>query len=823
MSGSDRYSHCRAGRNVIRIAPLMLIGCFASFAVAVKADASTAWSTPDAVVQQIAKCLHDGREFVMRTGPEDPCVGRSAGASIARAGGMPFEVDIAAMCRDRNDPRALSGDVIKRLARQADLPIAPSGIRIIGAVFCGDVDLVGLELNYSLVLDYSAFSKRISGRNVRIHGDLSVESSVLRGAFALSRSHVDGSVYLNDGFMLQSAAVDTQIDGSWHQVNSITLREASFHGLKVATDFDLSGSALTKLLMTSSQIKGGLYLTGSEARCAYHIKANDIRSVAMEKTGFGSLVAPDGAGASDPTKRHIGSFWWKRLLSPVPDAGRDVAKNYASVSARLGSRSVSDLVQAELHPVSAVDPNDAPICDDMAASKNAEFQFFDNQAQSVCLRSFGWLASASGAADATTILALHGSKIASNLIIDIGALDQEQSAPEQTESSPDQKQNAPGQKKSAPDQKRSLSGPELEKRKALAKTRRFEALSVSMDTLIFNFSADEARDYVTYLDGFKFNQVRDGALDCEYQQPKPERTGLVAAGKNEATTRERIKAGVALPDVKNVEQWLQRNGASSSQPYTAFVDALDKAGGDAVHLRIAQKSRDVCEKTIPWLGSTIEWFCNQRIRSQAARDAYVETSDPRPESAADDADNRAAAESARAVVRGSTDVLVLAYQWALWGLADHGFRPSKALLATLLVLGAFWLWFWFKLRIVGFEPKSEEKSKEHPAQERSVAVPDIWPIGPLFLFDRLIPVYRIRDEHYSIARYFRAAHADEKPARHHPGKPPYPMVFFRRNWFVCPVGDEEKARAEKWLVVLRVIGAVLSVFLLAAVNALIRS
>src|SRR5262249_24209856 len=122
--------------------------------------------------------------------------------------------------------------------------------------------------------------------------------------------------------------------------------------------------------------------------------------------------------------------------------------------------------------------------------------------------------------------------------------------------------------------------------------------------LIFNFLADETQDYVTYLDGFKFNQVRDGALDCEYQQPKPEETGLAAIDKNGAAKRRRIKTGVAVPDVKNVEHWLQRNGASSSQPYTAFVDALDKAGGDAVHLRIAQKRRDVCENTIPWLGWT---------------------------------------------------------------------------------------------------------------------------------------------------------------------------------------------------------------------------
>jgi hypothetical protein len=777
MSGSDRYSYRRMGSKVVRLACLVLIGFFASFAV--KAEEPSAWSTPDAVVQQIAKCLHHGKEVVMAAKPEDRCVGRSAGASIAQAAGMPFEVDVAAVCRDQNDPRALSGDVIKRLVRQADQPIAPSGIRIIGAVFCGDVDLVGLELNYSLVLDYSVFNKRVFGRNVRIHGDLSVESSVVRGAFVLTRSHVDGSVYLNDGFMFRSAAFDSHVDGSWHQVNSITLKDADFHGLRVSTDFDLSNSALTKLLITSSQIKGGLYLTGSEARCAYQIKANDIRSVAMEKTGFGSLVSLNGSGVSGQTKRPVSYVWWKRLLSPVQDARQDVAKKYAPVSARLGSRSVNDLVQTELRRVADVGPKDAlPGCDEMTASKNAEFQFFDNQVQSICLRSFGWLS------DATSILALHGTKIANNLIIDVGDLEQ----------------------------KKVSSDPGPEKRKELAKTRRLEALSVSMDTLIFNFLADETQDYVTYLDGFKFNQVRDGALDCEYRQPKPEEPDVAATDRKGAAKPGKIKTGVALPDVKSIEHWLQRNGASSSQPYTAFVDALDKVGGDAVYVRIAQKSRDVCEKTIPWLGWIIEWFCNQRIRSQAASEAYADPPDRSPGSAV--------AESAGAVVRSGTDIIVLAYQWVLWGLADHGFRPSKAVLATLLVLVAFWLWFWFKLGIVGFEPKSEEESKQQVVQEQSVASPDIWPIGPLFLFDRLIPVYRIRDEHYSIARYFRGARADDFPAN--PAEPPYRMVFFRKNYFVYPVGEEEKARAEKWLVLLRVIGVVLSVFLLAAINALTR-
>jgi hypothetical protein len=786
MSGSDQYSDRSVARIFTHLASLILISFCACLPV--KAEGQAVWSTPDTLVQQITNCLHDGKEVAMAAKPEDRCVDRSLGASIARAVGMPFEADTAAVCRDHNDPRALSGDVIKRITRQTDKPIAPSGIRIIGAVFCGDVDLVGVELNYSLVLDYSAFEKRVFGRNLRIHGDLSVESSVVRGAFVLTRSRVDGSVYLNDGFMFRSVVFDTHVEGSWHQVNSVTLKEADFHGLKMSGDFDLSSSALTKLLITSSKINGGLYLTGSEARCAYQIKANDIRSVAMEKTGFGSLVSPGGAGADDRTKPAIAYVWWKRLLGPAQDAGQDPAKKYAPVAARLDSQNVIALVQAERRRVAAVESKDTlPGCDDLAESRNAEFQFFDNQVQSICLRSFGWFAPAPGSSDATTILALHGTRVASNLIIDLGD----------------------------PEQVQSLSKPDLEKRKKLAKTRRFEALSVSMDSLIFNFSADEMQDYVTYLDGFKFNQVRDGALDCAYQQPKPEKTGLGATDKNGAAKRPKLKTGVALPDVKSVDHWLQRNGATSSQPYTAFVDALDKAGGDAVHLRIVQKSRDVCEKTVPWLGWAIEWFCNKRIRSQAAREAYADTSDPTTRSAV--------TESASAVLRGGTDVLVLAYQWALWGLADHGFRPSKALVATLLVLGAFWLWFWLRLGIVGFEPKSEEKSKQHPVQKQPVAIPDVWPIGPLFLFDRLIPVYRIRDEHYSIARYFRRARADDVPAHRDSGKPRYHMSFFRKKYFVYPVGDEEKAQAEKWLVVLRVIGAVLSVFLLAAINELTRS
>src|SRR5215470_16351650 len=68
MSGSDRYSYRRMGSKVIRLACLVLLSFFACFAV--RADEPPAWSTPDAVVQQIAKCLHDGKEVVMGSSPK---------------------------------------------------------------------------------------------------------------------------------------------------------------------------------------------------------------------------------------------------------------------------------------------------------------------------------------------------------------------------------------------------------------------------------------------------------------------------------------------------------------------------------------------------------------------------------------------------------------------------------------------------------------------------------------------------------------------------------------------------------------------------------
>jgi hypothetical protein len=177
----------------------------------------------------------------------------------------------------------------------------------------------------------------------------------------------------------------------------------------------------------------------------------------------------------------------------------------------------------------------------------------------------------------------------------------------------------------------------------------------------------------------------------------------------------------------------------------------------------------------------------------------------------------------------------------LWGLADHGFRPGKAIGWLIIVLLVFWLIFWFRLGVVGFEPTEKDPAsntagkawKEAPkdAEATSAAtadgqlhpfpVPEPWPISFLFLFDRLVPIYKIRDEHYSITRYFRKATPSEiAESESRSGRTLYPMMYFGKKYLVWPADDHDKVRVERLLVALRVIGVGLSVFLLAAINAL---
>ena len=127
---------------------------------------------------------------------------------------MPFGVNITDVCQDPQDQRRLSGNAIKAIAREHQSSVDPTGIRMLGAVFCDTLDLIGLDLPYSLVIDKSIFVKGIQARSFHTRGDFSMDESLITDQLFLARSHVDGTIFANKSLISQLQILDSQVAGS---------------------------------------------------------------------------------------------------------------------------------------------------------------------------------------------------------------------------------------------------------------------------------------------------------------------------------------------------------------------------------------------------------------------------------------------------------------------------------------------------------------------------------------------------------------------------------------------------------------------------------
>ena len=730
--------------------------------------ASAANVTPEDVVKAIAECAHGGREIVMSaTGAE--CVDRRAGRNL-KTSDVPFGItNLNRRCDDENEKRKLFPEVIKRVVQHAlktAQPIAPSGIRIIGAIFCGALDLEGLDLPHSLVLDHSAFNGHLFGRNLKIRGDFSIDGSFLRWAFNLARSRIEGSFYAENSFISGLMVSDTHIQGSWHQSDALVFDSAIFHALTVVGDLYLDGSALSMLSIEASKIQGGLELTRSEARCAYHIRGNNIGYVYAQDFGFGAMAKAaqlaaryngnEFVRAGPPGRdRSMELAWWSRYspLDYAPDDGPSRLPE-ASVAARLRSPAVQQIALSMVTRAwTNLRVDGLRGCEDFDVKRNAEFYFVNNRVQTdICLRSFIGLETEDE--KRTSILSLSGTDVSASASIDLS--DRERS------------------------RHRRRKHPEIQ----------LEAFGVTIGLLVFNFQDDLDR-YALYLDGLRFGQVYDASLKCVF--PRTDSKGFTPPGY---TIKSKGLERASLPSAQDVHRWLDKNFVSS-QPFTAFVTAFENVGADASGLRIVRKTVELCRRTPHWL-------------------PFV----PCPRGNAADDSGPIAADATASGVGANTlvELPVILFQWMVYPLADHGIRPIKLLYWLFFVLAVFSILFHWVFRIVGFKPK--EKDSAGKGRKKSDP-PTPWPLGFIFLFDRAVPLYKIREEHYAIDTYFRKATIAEIKGKRSPAGPPYEMRHFGIKSWVHPVTEDENRRAERWLVVLRIIGAILALFLLPAINALI--
>lgn len=707
-------------------------------------------SVSETIVKEIADCLSQRGEYLVD--PKEPtnrCI-------IPRGNpptnpGLPFNVsrdEIDKICRD-NDRRALSGDLIKRIVALAKDSIGPMGIRIIGGVYCNQLDLAGLDLPYSLILDRAVFTNGIAARNLRVKGDFSFDGALVFGYLTLNRAHIDGSFYHGSGFIEREIITDTKIEGTWHQSGTVIFSFAQFQGIAVSGDIDLSDSALGRFSIDTSQVRGGLILNDSEARCSYDIKTSDFGLVLAERAGFGTATTKDLDGNLASGSAASVYPWWLKFWTKT--SGEHLTEGQQRARELLASPAVHDLVYTSSRQ-----------CPAESAEARIRFAVLETHVRTnMCLRSFTWLYWPSKEYDVAKLpesaVILNGTNVDVGLIVLFN-----------------------------PEKLDSATSSQIRARRSL------EAKGLTAGSLIFEFSEDKS-SYATQLDGLKFGRIHSNLANCEFKSETLDAKSSGTSGRPRP------------PTVQQVVTWLTRNKdqASSSQPFTAFAEAFEGIGEDASALRVAQSSQELWDRTADW---------------------WKTPPFPRGSSFA----------SFRATF---LDTIPIAFQWGLRIVADHGYRPGKVVYFVLITLLVFWLIFWFWLKIVAFGPEDKKDTGQHVsstdhAQEDTTLkeptiTPRLLPIGFLFLFDRLIPAFQIREENYSIgtvygrrSRFFKFW-SKQKPLL--AGESPtYDLKYLSMSHIVVPLGEKEKDRFKKWLIVLRVIGVAWGVFLLAALNALIK-
>jgi hypothetical protein len=246
------------------------------------------------------------------------------------------------------------------------------------------------------------------------------------------------------------------------------------------------------------------------------------------------------------------------------------------------------------------------------------------------------------------------------------------------------------------------------------------------------------------------------------------------------------------PVVDEIMGWLDRNCLDSTQPLSAFVDAAQKSGNDAAakELRIRRATKELTLRAKRIIGADRKADC-----------------DPAPKPAAP-AQQSVLSSGILGFINLLSDAVAILFGGMLWIVADHGYRPERVGWIVLLVLAGSAAYFWRWVRVVGFKPKNKDT---------------IRPIGLTFLFDRLLPAYQIRAENHDIDKFFRRARTVGR------GKVLAPedahATMMQGRWRRIPVVEanaKDVERVERFLDRIKAVGLVLAIFLVAAINALVR-
>jgi hypothetical protein len=757
--------------------------------------------TANAVIEQIVGCLAKGEEAVLRQKQPVDCAPFGKGA-----GRIPAEnINIASICNDPADQRRLSGNAIKLVAKQKDR-INSTGIRVFGGVYCKKLDLVGLELPFSVVLDKSVFAEGVQARSFRTQGDLSFDNSLMFGEFFLARVHVDGTLFVDEAVIQKVRLLDAEIHGSALFRDSVILDLAAFDTLQLSGELSVRNALFPYLLVQFSRVGGVLDLTESRARCAYKIRKNEIGDIAAVNTGFGTEAPPP---------------------QQIPDG----KSQYEWKPPRAGSKVSALLKLAEGNmPPNSDQSAIGKICDHSAISFSpGSLLITDTKIKSsLCLRSFHWL---EGAKSPKSYVTVQDVTVGTSALIDLAKADVEPKPVTEKSPKPDTDM-----------------------------THTLEIIDLETGSLFLNFNVDlthprNPQPYAMYISGLKFEQVYAAKVACLYEpnfsdsdttkaKNAEKAAALTGSGTpgidgdplKSVTQGIRVRslgndadpAGQSrLPMVEEVTGWLDGNLLATTQPFQAFVDVFQKHGdeNDARELQVRKADAELCLKAQRLFG---DWICGRA--DKAKNGASAEAARLGMSLAADSSQDSATTSGSagkqtdlitwliakiRSGLQLGADFISVVLGGVLWLIADNGYHPEKVGYFVVLSIVLFAVYFWFILRAVGLLPK-----------EKHI----ILPFGIVFLFDRLLPAYQIREDHYNVAEYYMRA--PRTATKHKPGatKPggtttSEPEVKIMRyawlKWPVIAATDDQRLTIERSLDVLKVLGLVLAVFLVAAINAMV--
>jgi hypothetical protein len=319
--------------------------------------------------------------------------------------------------------------------------------------------------------------------------------------------------------------------------------------------------------------------------------------------------------------------------------------------------------------------------------------------------------------------------------------------------------------------------------------RKFEAIGLKTNSFIFDFDAGARVEKSVAGLVFEHAYSTEASGSPRYCAYDPNYYLLPSGSAGPTPVN---VSDMRVPKVDEITSWLRDNCLQTSQPLSAFIDLAKKTGdvAEATELQIKKEDQELGLRIVRLYGISI--FGAQPSSGCRAP----------PQSSQS---GRAAASSDGlfwTFVGSLRDTVAVAYGGLMRTFADYGYRPQKvawiAIAALLLALAYLRLW----VRVVGFRPVNKST---------------IRPLNWAFLFDRMLPAYRIREDHYNVDDYYRLAFrsgADPESIRY--------MNYFGLKIPLVRADETDKGRVESCLEMLKWAGIVLSIFLAAAINALFK-